>query len=354
MNSILKYFINIYLYSENDTPLVGSNHILSKDQIFIKSPILVTNSLKDTKKLRIKDSELELRVFNKDLELIFDKSSGDFIKYEVNGLDLIKSSPHLNFWRAPIDNDYGNGLPERSAAWKIASNQRAFVDLKIEKVGKTISVKTNYKLNNIKSDYSMVYVVHPNGKIEVSTKFNYGGNLKDAEMPRFGINFNIPGEFDKAIWYGRGPHENYIDRMSSAFVGYYESAVENLKFDYSRPQENGYRTENRWLRMVNLNGKGFEIKGNPLFSFGAHFNTIEDMDDGVRKNKAGEYLGARKRIVKKQRKPIDLIKRDFISLNIDLKQMGVGGDDSWGARTLNKYILEPADYEFSFTINPLR
>ena len=353
-SNYLEYFINVYLYSENDSPLVGSNHVLSKDQIFIKSPILATNSSKDIKKLRMKDSELELRVFNKDLELIFDKSSGDLTKYQVDGLDLIKSSPHLNFWRAPIDNDYGNGLPERSAAWKIASNKRTFVDLKIEKLGKTITVKTNYKLNNIKSDYSMVYVVHPNGKIEVSTKFNYGGNLKDAEMPRFGINFNVPGEFEKATWYGRGPHENYIDRMSSAFVGYYESTVENLKFDYSRPQENGYRTENRWLRMVNLDGKGFEIKGNPLFSFGAHFNTIEDMDDGVRKNQPGQYLGARKRIVKKQRKPIDLIKRDFISLNIDLKQMGVGGDNSWGARTLNKYILEPADYEFSFIINPLR
>ena len=353
-SNYLEYFINIYLYSENDSPLVGSNHVLSRDQIFIKSPILATNSSKDPKKLRMKDSELELRVFNKDLELIFDKSSGDLKKYQVNGLDLIKSSPHLNFWRAPIDNDYGNGLPERSAAWKIASNKRTFVDLKIEKLGKTITVKTNYKLNNIKSDYSMVYVVHPNGKIEVSTKFNYGGNLKDAEMPRFGINFNIPSEFEKATWYGRGPHENYIDRMSSAFVGYYESTVENLKFDYSRPQENGYRTENRWLRMVNLDGKGFEIKGNPLFSFGAHFNTIEDMDDGVRKNQSGQYLGARKRIVKKQRKPIDLVKRDFISLNIDLKQMGVGGDNSWGARTLNKYILVPADYEFSFIINPLR
>ena len=178
--------------------------------------------------------------------------------------------------------------------------------------------------------------------------------MKDAEMPRFGINFNIPAQFDNATWYGRGPHENYIDRKSSAFVGYYESTVDNLKFDYSRPQENGYRTENRWLRMVNVDGTGFEIKGNPLFSFGAHFNTIEDMDDGVRKNQAGEYLGARKRIVKKQRKPIDLIKRDFISLNIDLKQMGVGGDDSWGARTLNKYILEPGNYEFSFTINPIK
>ena len=352
-SNYLEYFINVYLYSENDTPLVGSNHVLSKDQIFIKSAILVDKEIKNSKKLKIKEDDNEIKLLNNDVEIVFNKLNGEFKKYDVNGIGLIKSSPHLNFWRAPIDNDYGNGLPERSAAWKTASNQRTFVDMKIEKVGKTISVKTNYKLKNIKSDFSMLYVVYPNGKIEVSAKFNYGGNLKDAEMPRFGINFNIPAQFDNATWYGRGPHENYIDRKSSAFVGYYESTVDNLKFDYSRPQENGYRTENRWLRMVNVDGTGFEIKGNPLFSFGAHFNTIEDMDDGVRKNQAGEYLGARKRIVKKQRKPIDLIKRDFISLNIDLKQMGVGGDDSWGARTLNKYILEPGNYEFSFTINPI-
>ena len=354
LSNYLEYFINIYLFSENDAPLIGSNHILSRDQIFIKSPILVDDKLKYSKKLKIKNSESELRIFNKDLEIIFDKLNGDFKKYSVNGMDLISSSPNLNFWRAPIDNDYGNGLPERSAAWKTASYERTFVDLKTEKIGKSIALTTNFKLKNIKSNYSTVYTVYPNGKIEVSTKFYYGGQLKDAQMPRFGLNFNVPSQFDKANWYGRGPHENYIDRMSSAFVGYYESTVDNLKFDYSRPQENGYRTENRWLKMVNSDGKGFEIKGDPFFSFGAHFNTIEDMDDGISKNKPGQFLGARKRIVKKQRKPIDLIKRDFISLNIDLKQMGVGGDNSWGARTLNKYILEPGDYEFSFTINPIR
>ena len=255
LNNYLEYFINIYLFSENDAPLIGSNHILSRDQIFIKSPILMDDKLKYSKKLKIKNSESEVRIFNKDLEIIFDKLNGDFKKYSVNGLDLISSSPNLNVWRAPIDNDYGNGLPERSAAWKTASYERTFVDLKTEKIGKSIALTTNFKLKNIKSNYSTVYTVYPNGKIEVSTKFYYGGQLKDAQMPRFGLNFNVPSQFDKANWYGRGPHENYIDRMSSAFVGYYESTVDNLKFDYSRPQENGYRTENRWLKMVNSDGK---------------------------------------------------------------------------------------------------
>ena len=129
--------------------------------------------------------------------------------------------------------------------------------------------------------------------------------------------------------------------------------VEDLDFEYSRPQENGYRTDVRWFRALNENNIGFEIKGEPLISFSAHYNTIEDFDDGLRPNNPGEKVGTRKRIIKKQRKPIDVPKRDFISLNIDLKQMGVGGDNSWGARTLPKYTISPGNYSYSFTISPV-
>ena len=129
--------------------------------------------------------------------------------------------------------------------------------------------------------------------------------------------------------------------------------VEDLDFEYSRPQENGYRTDVRWFRALNENNIGFEIKGEPLISFSAHYNTIEDFDDGLRPNNPGEKVGTRKRIIKKQRKPIDVPKRDFISLNIDLKQMGVGGDNSWGARTLPKYTIDPGNYTYSFTISPV-
>ena len=104
---------------------------------------------------------------------------------------------------------------------------------------------------------------------------------------------------------------------------------------------------------MNENNIGFEIKGEPLISFSAHYNTIEDFDDGLRPNNPGEKVGTRKRIIKKQRKPIDVPKRDFISLNIDLKQMGVGGDNSWGARTLPKYTINPGNYTYSFTISPV-
>ena len=105
-------------------------------------------------------------------------------------------------------------------------------------------------------------------------------------------------------------------------------------------------------RPINKDKIGFEIKGEPFISFSAHYNTIEDFDDGLIPQKAGETLAVRQRLVKMQRKPVDVPKREFISLNVDLKQMGVGGDNSWGARTLPKYTIYPGNYSYNFSIVP--
>ena len=196
-------------------------------------------------------------------------------------------------------------------------------------------------------------MINGDGELKVQNDFSYGGNLVDAEMPRFGMNIQIPKKFKNVTWYGRGPHENYIDRKSSAYQGIYNLNVEDLGYEYSRPQENGYRTDVKWVELKDEKGVGLKIFGDPFISFSAHNNTIEDFDDGVMEKKLGETGSARKRMVKKQRKPIDLPKRNFISVNIDLKQMGVGGDNSWGARPLPKYMIEPGNKSYSFLIKPL-
>ena len=216
-----------------------------------------------------------------------------------------------------------------------------------------VKVIVKYELPNINSSYNTVFLINSIGEIKISNDFQYKGKLSDAEMPRFGMNLQIPATFDNVSWYGRGPHENYIDRKDSAFMGIYNSLVSDLGFDYSRPQENGYRTETKWLKLIDENGIGLKIYGEPIISFSAHNNTIEDFDDGIRENNPGEELSSRSRIVKKQRKPIDVIKRDFISLNIDLKQMGIGGDNSWGARPLLKYLIQPGNFKYSFIIKPI-
>ena len=348
------YFLNVYSFQIKDKNLVPSGHLTAKEQIEIfKSKInySITNS---SKLIKTELNDNILKVFNDNVQVVFDNFSGELKNYVVNKKEFINKSPYLNFWRAPIDNDYGNDLPGRSNEWKLASKNRSLTKFNYETLNNNkVKVIVEYELTNINSSYTTIFLVNSNGEIKISNDFQYKGKLSDAEMPRFGMNFQIPETYNNVSWYGRGPHENYIDRKDSAFMGIYESLVSDLAFDYSRPQENGYRTETKWLKLTDENGIGLKIYGLPNISFSAHNNTIEDFDDGIRENNPGEELSPRSRIVKKQRKPIDIPKRDFISLNIDLKQMGVGGDNSWGARPLLKYLIQPGNFKYSFIIKPI-
>lgn len=157
------------------------------------------------------------------------------------------------------------------------------------------------------------------------------------ELPRFGMRFAIPGEFQQLQWFGRGPHENYCDRNTSAFVDLYSGTVAEQYFPYVRPQENGYKTDIRWMSLTGGHGKGLLIIGNPLFSGSALLNPVEDFDQQVKTN---------------YRHTIDIIPRDRVYVTVDLKQMGVGGDDSWGALPHPQYLIPAANYTFRFRMMP--
>ena len=323
------YYLNVYAFLINDKNLIPSDHLVAKEQMEIKKSKINYSISKSKKSIKAELNNGILKVYNQNIELVFNSFSGELKNYLVNKKEFVNKSPYLNFWRAPIDNDYGNDLPGRSKEWKFASNNRSLKSFNYDMLDNNmVKVKVKYELTNINSFYTTIFLINSEGEMKISNDFQYGGKLSDAEMPRFGMNFQIPKNYSNVSWYGRGPHENYVDRMDSAFMGIYKSSVSELGFDYSRPQENGYRTETKWLKLTDENGIGFKIFGLPNISFSAHNNTIEDFDDGIRENNLGENLSARSRIVKKQRKPIDIPKRDFISLNIDLKQMGVGGDNS--------------------------
>ena len=331
------YHLNLFGILKKEKNLIPSNHLLLAEQLELIKSNFKSQLSQETESIKIKSSKDLIRVYNKNIEINFDKINGELIAYKINNNEYIDKAPYLNFWRAPIDNDYGNKLPVRSKEWKIASHNRKLKSFDYEKINNDlIKVTSKYELINLSSFYITEFLINGKGEIKITNDFKYNGELKDAEMPRFGMNVQIPKAYYNVKWYGRGKHENYIDRKNSAFKGIYNSTVSDLGYDYSRPQENGYRIENRWLQLTNKEGVGFKVYGDPYISFSAHFNTIEDFDDGLSENKPGQKSSPRSRIVKKQRKPIDVPKRDFISLNIDLKQMGVGGDNSWGARPLKK------------------
>jgi beta-galactosidase len=157
------------------------------------------------------------------------------------------------------------------------------------------------------------------------------------EMPRFGVRFALPGKFENIAWFGRGPHENYADRNTSAFVDLYESKVNEQYFPYVRPQENGYKTDVRWMTLTDDSGHGLLIDGMPLFSGSALHNSIEDFDQGSKHN---------------NRHTKDIKPQDKVFVTVDYGQMGVGGDNSWGALPHPQYLLPAGDYSFRFRLRP--
>jgi beta-galactosidase len=157
------------------------------------------------------------------------------------------------------------------------------------------------------------------------------------ELPRFGMSLVIPGEFENLDWFGRGPHENYQDRKASSIVGVYNSTVSEQYVPYIVPQENGYKTDTRWLLLSDQANRRILFRGSPLVSFSAlHFST----EDLTREQRDGAHN-------------IDLVPRKEVFLNIDLAQMGVGGDDSWRSRPLAKYSLPFKNHGYSYIIRIL-
>jgi beta-galactosidase len=199
-----------------------------------------------------------------------------------------------------------------------------------------IEVKIVYKLDGINNLITMTYSILGTGEVILNMLLDTEAK-ELPELPRFGINMQISDDYQVVEWYGRGPHENYCDRKTSAFVDYYSSTVDELYFPYVRPQENGTRTEVRWFAIRDVDGNGLMISGAPLVSFSALPYTTDDLDFRESENKH----------------TVDLNPHDFIDLNIDLKQSGVGGDNSWGAKPLPQYRLPAGKYEFSFMISPL-
>jgi beta-galactosidase len=195
--------------------------------------------------------------------------------------------------------------------------------------------------------YSSTYTILGSADVIISNSFaKLSGSL--PEIPRMGMQMQLPVEFANLKWYGRGPHENYVDRKTSADVGLYESTVADQYVPYIRPQENGYKTDTRWLSLTDDNGTGILVSGNPLFCFAALNNIHDDFESP--KGKLSQY---RKDAKSANTHTNDVKPRDLVNLNIDLGQMGVGGDDSWGAEIHKQYRLLGNKYEYSFRMRPV-
>ncbi len=334
-----EYFLNVYATVSDltKTVLVPFGHEVAREQFKLKGDWFAGAASGGS--LLVKKDSAKLSFQAGAVSGEFDLKSGTLRNYSKKDGMQLNRLPEPYFWRAPTDNDFGNGMPANLGIWRSAHQTKKIQ--KVEVGGQTaegISLKVALELTGIGVPYTLEYFIQNDGSIKLTAAIDMTG--RDLpEIPRFGMRVQLPSMYDSLQYYGRGPWENYDDRKESAFVGLYADNVENqFTGNYIRPQENGYKTDVRWVSLTNKQGKGVKFSGIQPVCFSALHHSTESMDPGMNK---------------KQQHPTDLPPDANIYLHIDLKQRGVGGDDSWGALPHAQYRLTDKKYSYSYIISLL-
>jgi len=347
-----EYFLNIVATLKSADGLVEAGSMLAMEQFQLPNQLPALADQRVYPALSYKKRKEAITVKGESFSLEFDPRSGVITKFVSEGHDLFLSGPVPNFWRAPTDNDFGNNNHRRAGVWRLAGERRELSEVKVnqEKSG-PVSIAVSYVLNDLDgmpmADYTTLYVINGLGEVSVTNEFA-GTVEKMPELPRFGMNMVMPRTFETLTWLGRGPHESYQDRKTGAFVDLYSGSVADQYWPYLRPQENGNKEDVRWAAITNKEGSGIIFKGAPLISVSAHHNIMEDFESPDRTD--GRHVEGVKPV---NRHTTDVVARDLTSVNIDHKQMGVGGDNSWGAPIHEEYRLTEQSYSYTFTMIPV-
>ena len=347
-----EYFLNIFVSRSDEWNYVPEDHIYASAQFKLPAegkPLVAKPD--DLAMLQTKTIDKKLEVNGSNLRLTFDLVNGRLESYIFKGKELIKKGPEPDFWRPPTDNDYGYNMDKLLGVWKKAGERTVVTKANISQpeMGKVVVIFT-YDIPGTDgkkiAGYATSYTIFGSADIIIKNQFSKVSD-KIPEIPRMGMQMQLPEEFVNLKWLGRGPHENYVDRKTSAYVGLYESTVADQYIPYIRPQENGYKTDTRWLTLTNDNGTGILVSGDPLICFAALNNIHDDFES------PGKLSQYRKDAKSANTHTVDIKPRDLVNLNIDLGQMGVGGDNSWGALIHPQYRLPEKKYEYSFRIRPV-
>lgn len=347
-----EYFLNLSFSRGDEWNLVPADHVYATAQfrLPLEAPAK-TFSADALAVLHTKTEGEKFEVSGENMKVLFDLALGKLVSYNYKGKELFLKGPEPDFWRPPTDNDYGYNMDRLLGVWKKAGEMAkiARADISQTQPGKVV-VTFIYDIPDADgkkiAGFSSSYSVFGTGDIIVKNNFSKQSS-GIAEIPRMGMQMQLPSEFKNLTWLGRGPHENYADRKSSAYVGLYESTVADQYTPYIRPQENGYKTDTRWLTLTDDSGNGILIKGDPLISFSALNNIHDDFES------PGKLSQYRKDALTSNTHTTDVKPRDLVNLNVDLGQMGVGGDNSWGAPIHREYRLLESKYEYSFRMRPV-
>ncbi len=331
-----EYWLEIDFTYKTSRPWAETGYSVAHEQIHIpfevpRVPRVAVSTLPD---LLMSESEDQVIFTGDKFNMSFDKDKGRITDYTYDGIQLITNGPEPNFWRAALDNDWGNSMPERCSEWRYAGRDRVVANCAVSDISqfeKQISVDFNFPRAG-GSSMDVTYTFYGSGDVIVEYTLTPDGGMD--EIPVVGMMFTLPGEFDRLTWYGRGWQENYCDRKLGSPIGEYEATVDQMYVPYMEVQQTGQRTDVRWASLTNDNGIGLLAVGSPLMEINALFYTPEQLHE--------------------TKYPWDLTKNDDITFRVDLREMGVGGDNSWGARPHTEFINDAGrTYNHMFRICPI-
>ncbi|GAA3825716.1 glycoside hydrolase family 2 TIM barrel-domain containing protein [Streptomyces phyllanthi] len=333
-----EYFLRLSFTTRESTKWAKSGFEVARQQLAVDagSPAVTPVPLERVPALRHEDGDKAVTVKGRRFSVTVDKSSGVITSYEAGGTRLITSGPAPNFWRAPTDNDLGNGQHIRNQTWRDAGARREVTDVSVRALrDKAVEIRVSGTLpTTVESTYTTTYTVFGNGEIKVDNTLHPGA-ASLPYIPEVGTLLFLPGRFERLRYYGRGPEENHWDRNDGTDVGLYSGTVSGQWTPYIRPQENGNRTDVRWFALTDRGGRGLLVSGEPLLEVNASHFTPEDLSVGVRHD-------------------YQLTPRDQVVLRVNHRQMGVGGDNSWGAHTHDEYkLFASRDYAYTYRLRPL-
>ncbi len=327
--------VTIQFFLDKEVPWALSGHRVAWDQ-FALAPYRPSSSGSPANLPAPTTATLpndDLQVTANDVTLTFASSTGALTSLKSSGRELLAGALVPNFWKAPNDNQYRNQYLKRMGAWRTAAERRTDIRMTTKQQDGNIVVLVQSKLPLANSAYDLRYTIRPDGQTHVQADYRPGGSSIPL-LPRFGMQLAVPKLTNAVRWYGRGPQETYWDRKTGGEIGVYESTVDEMVFPYCRSQDTGNRCDVRSLELLDNNGNGLKIIGDQPLSISAWPFTIADVQQASH--------------------PYDLPRRDFNTISIDWKLHGVGGDNSWGAKTHSPYTLPGNQpYSYGFTIEPV-
>ncbi|MGD8895740.1 MAG: glycoside hydrolase family 2 TIM barrel-domain containing protein [Acidobacteriota bacterium] len=326
----VEYWLDLVFLLKSDTAWARTGHVLAHEQLAlpVRAPRarLLSGSLPP---LTVVGGASAIEVRGPDFSAAVDPATGLLSSLQRNGVEILAGPLHPHFWRAPIDNDRGNDMPQGSGVWRDAHRFLTPRSIRTERPSEgVVRIQVDGDLTSVGASCELAYTVYGSGDILVEVSLE-PGETRLPELPRFGMQARIRPGFEHLEWYGPGPEETYVDRRDLP-VGVYRTTVDANYFEYSQPQETGNKVDVRWAALTSDEGLGLLAVGDPVLGVNALHYAAEDLDQALYRHQ--------------------LTRRDEVYLNLDWRQRGVGGDDSWGALPHEEYRLSAQPYSYRFRL----